>query len=246
MKFAKPDLDPNVQILCRVLASALHHRCLPVYAATESVRCEPWFGVSGVEHLEKAVKQNTGVVLVSTHLVCGHLAPMVVARLGYEILSIDRSNRYEAAGWNDDRLTVVSLSGGQMGSARSMLQGQRALRSGKICHVAADGFRFETGVEKPFLDRTRHFATGFAELAADVNATVIPVIVPIDENGRLEVRFFDPLEAPGTEESREAKVDHLLDQYVQHLEEIWKTYPGNVPHRRWTEFIQQPQVPPQS
>jgi len=94
--------------------------------------------------------------------------------------------------------------------------------------------------EIPFLGRRWPYAPGFAELTVDCDATVIPVIAPIDQRGSIKVLFHAPFNSLGEQASRLEKINHLIQQYAHFREQLWCKYPGNVPHRHWEVYSDLP------
>lgn len=190
----------------------------------------PWFPMTGLDRLERALGTGKGVILLNAHFGGGRLVPLILVHLGFEILSIEYRDRMSELGATVDRerLTVIPLRDAFM--ARVAMQAVRRLRAGKIVHLAGDGFDTTAidAIRQDFLGRRRRFTKGFAEMAVETGAAVLPLFAPFDDRGRVQIEILEPLD-PGSEAvERNRRIEGMVRQYVQLLEERWKTDFGNV------------------
>ena len=86
----------------------------------------------------------------------------------------------------------------------------------------------EHKLDMPMLGRWMKFAPGFADLALSTRATVLPVSTPVDEMGRYRMEIHAPLDPGDKSEPRPQRIESLVHQYTQHLEQLWISNPGNV------------------
>ncbi len=190
----------------------------------------PWFPITGVEHLHKALSAGLGVVLVNAHFGGGRLVPLVLVRAGYEVLTIEYRHILSDVGAEVDLagLTVVELR--NTFKARAAIQAVRRLREGKIVHLAGDGFDTKAvdSVRLEFFGRRRLLAIGFAEMALETGAAVLPLFAPFDDRGRVHVEILEPLDPGGETLDRGQRIDGMVRQYVRLLEQRWQGDFGNV------------------
>ncbi len=190
----------------------------------------PWFPMTGVEHLEKALAVGRGVVLVNAHFGGGRLVPLVLVRSGFEVLTIEYRHILSEVGADVDldRLTVIELR--KTFKARAAIQAVRRLREGKIVHLAGDGFDTTAvdAVRLEFFGRKRLFANGFAEMAMETGAAVLPLFAPFDDRGRVHVEILEPLDPGNQALDRNQRIDGMVRQYARLLEQRWQSDFGNV------------------
>jgi hypothetical protein len=114
---------------------------------------------------------------------------------------------------------------------------QTLLRSGAIVHVAGD--TFAPGPGMTYLvrigDRRYELKAGFAELALNTGASVIPSCARFLEDGRLLHLLLPPLDAGrGT---REQQIQHLLDQYAAYVTDEHRAHPAMTWKRMWNHLL---------
>jgi lauroyl/myristoyl acyltransferase len=198
-----------------------------------------WFPVMGLDSVERAHASGRGVILVNSHFGGGRFVPLVLARMGMELLSLERVNTFEKLGVKlPDGLQVIRLRHSFL--ARVVLEAQKALKQGRILHLAADGFAGHSGFVLTFHGRRRRFAAAFAELAVNTGAFVLPVFAPFDEEGRVNIEFLEPLDSGTESMAHGERVESLVRQYVRLLERRWSQDPGNVIQGHVEQFLRLP------
>jgi lauroyl/myristoyl acyltransferase len=199
-----------------------------------------WFVVTGLEELERAHATGRGVILVNSHFGGGRFVPLVLARrMGLELLSLEAGDKFDGLGVKlPDSVQVIPLRNSFL--ARVVFQAEKALKKGKVVHLAADGRRGDSGFVLTFHGRQRHFAAGFAELAVNTGAVVLPVFAPFDEEGRVNIEFLEPLDSGSESMAHSERVESLVRQYARLLEQRWSQDPGNVRPRLAGKFLSLP------
>lgn len=199
-----------------------------------------WFPITGLEQLERACAIGRGVILVNSHFGGGRFVPLVLARrMELELISLEAANKFERLGVKlPDSVRVIPLRDSFL--ARVVLQAEKALKQGKVVHLAADGRRGNSGFVLPFHGRHQHFAAGFAELAVNTGAVVLPVFAPFDEEGRVNIELLEPLDGGSESMARSERVESLVRQYARLLELRWSQDPGNVRQRIAGKFLTLP------
>ena len=113
-------------------------------------------------------------------------------------------------------------------NAGAALQGQRLLAQGKIIQFVSDGdFGREVG-SHPVIVAGRQYSLppGFAELALNTGAAIVPQFTSNQSDGRIHTTFLPPLAPePG---NREFQVESLLKQYADFLASSWKSAPESM------------------
>jgi hypothetical protein len=170
--------------------------------------------VAGRANLESALAHGRGVVLAQSRTPFGALLPAWLAQQGIAIAQVD-----ERPGGGDAAL--------------------RRLRSGGIALVAAEGRAGSARAAFRFLGRRRTIGTGFAELAADTGAVLLPVSVRAAPSGELTIFIDPPLAAAANSE----RLPALVDAYAQHLRELWSSCPENVGWPQLELYLRLPAQP---
>jgi len=111
-----------------------------------------------------------------------------------------------------------------------LLAAKRVLALGGIVYILPDEQDgLSRGIPVPVHGRTRRFKTGFAELALDTGAPVVPVSMGIDVLRReVALSFLEPLDAGPAGMPRAARVEGLVRRYAAYLGEEWRRWPGTV------------------
>ncbi len=186
-----------------------------------------WFIVKGLENLLTAHARHRAVVLVNSHYGAAQCVPLLVARLGFRLHSIECCNPFAALGLEQTpRLTVIPTSNSFLG--RVAVQARRGLEAdGMIC-VAADGYVGHSGITLPFHGRARRFASSFAELAVGASAAVVPLVAGLDDEGRATLEISEPWEEGDAAIGHAQRVRSLIKRYAHWVERLWTKDPGNV------------------
>jgi KDO2-lipid IV(A) lauroyltransferase len=125
---------------------------------------------------------------------------------------------------------------------RSVLQARQILERQGVVHIIADGYQGSSIMSLPFLGRWRPFRTGFAELAVQTGARVVPVFASLDKHGRVTVEFLPPLESRPKALKPQEHIMSLLTQYARLLEQRWLADPGNICRWQLQRFLKLPLI----
>jgi non-ribosomal peptide synthetase component F/lauroyl/myristoyl acyltransferase len=188
--------------------------------------------VSGFSHLQDAYKQGRGVILLSYHHAAGrHTAATVGRRLqSNEILTL---SHVEALAWHriiHKQGTESSLlATGAAYVAELTLRAQQMLRQGDVLQILND-YSLGPADALPISIGRRSFQlkTGFAELALDTGAVIIPSYATPRPNGQIHTAFHAPLQPEDTNANRDQKIQSLMSQYAQFLETSWHMFPESL------------------
>lgn len=171
-----------------------------------------------------------GVVLCNSHYGAGKLVPVVVARSGYDLHSLDRLDVFTHR--NEEGIgRIDSIALGKKGGnfhLKQLFKCKKALTDKGVLHIAADGFRGGSGLKQSFLGRIREFRKSFAELAVSSGAVVIPVFSTLDRDGYVNLKLLPALDPEEIEGDKDARIGHLCAEYKTLLEAYWREAPENV------------------
>ena len=235
LPLADPGLDLEQVQQRSVAANFLGSWRLAILTAAEPATFDKWVTVIGLDCVRDHHSDEHGLILVNCHYGMPRMAPVTLARLGYSVLALEAADLFARLGIQlRDNLTVMEVASKRdKPLVREVYRAKRALDAGSVIHIAADGSFGSSGIELSLHGRRRPFAAGFAELAIMTGARVLPVFTNIAVDGVVSVEFLGPLD-PGSETmGRKEKVEHLITQYVDHVERRYIADPGNV---RWIHF----------
>jgi len=131
--------------------------------------------------------------------------------------------------WAHVRETVPELAGDAVA--------RKELAAGSTVHVAMDGRQGTGGESRDFLGRARVFHVGLVLVALSMSVPVVEALTEIDERGRMNVRFLDPLEDADEEMALEEKGKRFLNNYTASLERFWVENPGNIQIRHLRHYL---------
>ena len=195
----------------------------------------------GLDRLAEADRRGRGVVLVCAHFGVTSLIPGFYARLGRPVLVLahtDFAARMRVK--LSENLTVVSMANSFL--PQVLFKAQSTLKEGGSVLLLPDGRLGSSASMCHFFDRSLPFREGFATLAINTGATVLPTRATVDENGFMRIEFHQEL-ALGCETSpKSVRVKYALDQYVRWVEECWLTDPGNILEKQLNHFWESPRV----
>ncbi len=185
-----------------------------------------WLTIDGFEKVRRLIAEGRKVVIVNSHYGAFQCVPLLLCRLGFRLSSIECADIFSILKVHrPEGLTIIPTAGEFL--ARSALRAKRCLDSERLLCIAADGYNGTSGFSLIFHGRRRFFASGFAELAVECGADIIPVMAPIVDTGKVRIEFLDPLGGKTSQERRQ-RVESLVRQYARLLEERWSEDPGNI------------------
>ncbi len=198
--------------------------------------------IQGGEHLERAVSDGKGVILLTAHFCANRIALRHLAARGYPVLCVhNRRPSNRAQGELGRRVLqprhielqrranpdVVYVQ-----DAECSLKILQRLRSGGLVNIQFDGVPGFRTIEWPFLGRQWRFPAGFFDIARLSGAAVLPVLCLGRSTGfriivspRLEV-----LQSPSPDEF----VDRNMPAFTQVLSQQIADHPGEW--RLWTHL----------
>lgn len=205
-----------------------------VAALAQCARAEfaRWVPMHGLDAFQRALQQGRGVVLPLSHLGPYLFFMLVLRQLGIEdFLIVGAQPPYgpvlDLFGFgNLKERHHFSVTHRDRRRASQLLTAQHVLQRGGVVLITGDGYQGKLPFLLPFCGRQRSFGVGFAELAAQTGAAVVPLFHRVAQGGRLAVAFLEPLSASA--ETHQEKVAQWVRQYVALLEQRWLQDPGSV------------------
>jgi lauroyl/myristoyl acyltransferase/acyl carrier protein len=193
-------------------------------------RCAPaefdrWVAISGLEHLAAAAARGNGVLLLTSHYALVFVIPLAFHASGFDdlLFILRQPALLKVAGLESDYRQAMAggVESADTPLSAQLYRGRQTLRRGGAVLIEADGaLGASLGLPLPFLGRRRIFKTGFAELALDTGAAVIPVSLSMSLGGRFEISYLPELRVG--EGDHEEQVASLVRQYAAILEDQWR------------------------
>ncbi len=183
-------------------------------------RAEGLLSIRGLPHLGEALEGPSGIVFLHSHFGAYRTA----ARHLTDVVQRDSMSLRKSG--------IVDLTAGgaryDVALVDRTLTGRRMLEARGVVHIAGDGRQGRSAArEFPLHGRSCTFRAGFAYLAEESGAVVLPVFSSLDMRGAIEIEVGVPLEATG--DSSEARVAGRISAYVQLLAEKWRADAAQVP-----------------
>lgn len=169
--------------------------------------------VRAMEHMDRALQLNRGVVLVSTHIGAPGTAVALLRRRGLGPLVLRDYQFSRFAGTRHGRHYLMDaetafLSREQGSNAASvLLRCARKLKNGGVVSYVADAGHGSHVSNATLFGRPVNLRTGILGLAARLAAPIVPAFTWV-ENGRLVCEFFEVLQ-PATGQDADAAGQHL-------------------------------------
>lgn len=194
----------------------------------------------GLQYLHQAYQKGKGVILVSFHG-----TPRVYGMIPLEkVLGVDpiptisylipiRQSGYQQ---QREQITETALSAL---SAEIALYGQKRLQEGKIVFFASDtGHTPGDAYPLTIAKRQYWIKHGFAEMALNTGAVVIPLARYCLPDGRIQMEFFPALESGGGDHQRQVR--KLLTSYAKFIESRLAAHPEAINWRRMNNHLGRP------
>lgn len=204
-----------------------------------------WTLKANMTTLERAYQKGNGVIIVGRHLrsyinrmvretVLERLKPngyTFIGRLQYFLPKRVKSLAVE----EQQRLKLTIF-------LNQMIKSKRVLKRGGVVLILPDGKGgLSRKITVPLHGRIHGFRTGFAELAMETNAAVIPVSLAVDVRKRqVTISFLEPFNTGSTAMSHAERIKGLVKQYAAFLKQEWALYPGLVPFDRMRKHLDLP------
>ena len=203
---------------------------MPAMSAEEMRRAAEF---RGTEHLDAALAEGRGVILLTGHLGNWEMVGVRIAAEGYPLNVIARAQR-------DDRLTEYIRRTREVTGMRvlhrdqSVRQSLRALRRNELVGVLLDQNAGDDGVFVDFFGRSASTAPGAAAFALRTGAVVVPTFGwrKPDDSHVVEIGEAVPLVKTG---DRQKDILANTARYTKVIEEQIRAHPEQWfwLHKRW-------------
>ena len=190
-----------------------------------------------MHHLDEALKQNKGALLLTLHLGSYDFAACHLSLKNYPLYVISKEFKWKALNdlWfglrESKKIKFIP-------DRKSTFEIFRALKEKASVGFVLDQFMGPPlGIPSKFFGHDTGTAMGLAMFALKTEAPVVPVYSYFDEQGR--TRFTSlPAVVLEVKETREQSIAYMTQKYSDLMEEIVKQHPEQWMwvHRRWKVF----------
>lgn len=182
--------------------------------------------IEGEAHLEAALAEGRGVILLTAHLGNYELGGLLLRARGLSLHTVYKPDRFEAVERLRTELRTRSgVVGIPVGEGFATLPLVKVLREGGLAGLQGDRDFSMNGLPVPFFGREAPFPRGPWELAAMTGAPVVPAYFFTDEDHRFHARFEPPIWVSGERGARMASMEAGLRAYVEGLEALVRERP---------------------
>jgi len=177
-------------------------------------------GVRGNEHLEEAVAQGKGAVLLTAHLGNWELGGVLLSQqeLPVSIVYVKDAfadvERYRSFLRSQGEVEEIAIS---PGAAWSSLPVLRALRAGRLVAMQGDRDFDGRGIPAPFFVELVRFPRGPFLVALLTGAPIVPAFVSYTPSYRFEASFGEPIYVTSTGD-RERDLQTAVEKWAAVLE----------------------------
>ena len=189
---------------------------------------ENFASLEGVAHLDAAVAEGRGAILLTAHAGNYELGGLLLRARGLRIHAVYKPDRFEAVERLRERLRRQGGVAGLPvdGVGFSTLPLVKLLREGRLVGMQGDRDFSLNGVPVPFFGREVPFPRGPWELAAMTGAPIVTSFFFVDEAGRFHARFGEPIRVRGQRGERRTAIEAGLRAYVADLEALIRRHPS--------------------
>lgn len=198
---------------------------------------EKWVSFEGLEHLDRALEEKKGVLILTLHLGNGDLGMMGLAHRGYPMHLI--SKRFKTQ-WLDRLWFGLRGRHGTkfIDPRKSSFEILKALKRNQMVVFVMDQFMGPPiGVRTTFFGHETGTALGLAVMAERTGAPVVPAHSWRKPDGSLVVKFGPPVGLIKGEERAQTHLkttqfyNDVLEELVRERPEQWMWL-----HKRWKPF----------
>lgn len=194
-------------------------------------RFKKYIKINNLETFKEYYSKGNGIILLSSHYGLPEICISSFPRLGYSNFYTvvgsqgAESEKFTGVNPNYESKTLVFDNFSDVELFKLLMKAKHVLNDGGIVHLLGDGYHGKSNMTFPFIGKLRGFRGSYAELALSTNAEIIPVFARTGKHDRVFMDLGAPLDKGTEDQSREERTKHIVSQYVDQLEEAWKTNP---------------------
>lgn len=188
----------------------------------------------GLEEFKTLHDEGRGIILVNSHLGLAESALTLFPQLGYTdfhtIVREKGTTSQKFIGMNPkvkpNLIIFKDHSNAEL--FKQLFKAKEVLTAGGIFHILGDGYHGKSSYSLDFLGRVRGFRASYAELGLSTGAYIIPLFITADMKGHVTFDLKSPLNKGNDSMSHPERITHIVQQYVDHLQRIWKNEPQYI------------------
>jgi lauroyl/myristoyl acyltransferase len=199
-------------------------------------RAREMFSVTGREHLESAMSEGRGCIVLANHFGAHLLPAHWLFRESFPVrfymerprhISRYLAQHFDTSGPLGQDKLFISRQGLPGDSASSILRAARTVKAGLLLYLAGDvRWTGQLTESAHFLGRTMRFSTTWVVLAAMTEAPVVVVFCRMETDGRYHIEFRPAFHVPKDTVERKDQA-RWVQQFLETLEEQVRRYPAN-------------------
>ncbi len=199
-------------------------------------RAEGMFSITGREHLDAAIAEGKGCIVLTSHFGAHMLPAHWLYRQNYPLrLYMERprnvsrfmSRRFVTEGPLSQDKLFISRRGDSKDAASSILRASRVLRAGLLLFLAGDvRWSGQMTEQAQFLGRTLRFSTTWIVLASLSEAPVVIVCCRIGPDRRYHIDFHPPFHVP-KDAQQQGQTGYWVQHFMHVLEQQIRRHPTN-------------------
>jgi len=181
--------------------------------------------LEGLHHLDEALKEGRGVVLMAGHLGIPHLSFNALRTMGYDLIILSgvppKEPKHAKIRYYDTQQNTIfvhDLSLSEEYKKRIL----ETLRAGKIIYYDGDAGEGRIKEKVSFLGKAMEFPTGMIHLAHQAKAAIVPFI-HLYEKGKVTLIFKEAVDHHWI--NGERKYKKIVEIFAKLLESYILTYP---------------------
>jgi len=181
--------------------------------------------VEGLHHLDEALKEGRGVVLIAGHIGIPHLSFNALRVMGYDLILLSgvtpkhpKNPKIRYYDIQDNTIFVHDPALSETYKKRIL----ETLQAGKLIYYDGDAGEGRAKERILFFGKEMDFPTGMVSLAHRANAAIIPFI-HLYRRGNIKLIFKEPIDRRW--EEGKGGYRRILDEFVRLLESFIVAYP---------------------
>jgi lauroyl/myristoyl acyltransferase len=128
-------------------------------------------------------------------------------------------------------------------AARVVVEMASRLVDGGLVVMQGDGLKGRVKTHVPVLGRMYPFRSGFAELAAQTGAIVLPTTIDLEASGKVRIVLHTKLDSGPENEPHETRITNLISQYAAFIEKSCWSHPESLTLGRMRKHLKLPVAP---
>ncbi|MBN1404979.1 MAG: lysophospholipid acyltransferase family protein [Candidatus Omnitrophica bacterium] len=202
---------------CKYLVDFFRYPIIDEKYIKENIRIE------GLEHLDKAILNKKGVILISAHIGNWEMGAVVLAKLGYNLNVVALGHKHKKIDkFFAQRRQMLGVKVISFGSA--LRKCFVCLAQNELLALVGDRDYFDNGVQVPFFNKNTIMPKGPAALSLRFTAPIVPTFMIRGSDDTLTFKFSPAIEYIPTGD-RDADIMFLTIKCTKVIEGVVREHP---------------------